>query len=369
MSPPRKPKVLIIDDSPESLHILVEALRDCCAPFVAKDGRRALELARRPPPPEAILLDVMMPESDGYEVFRQIRQIESCREIPVLFITALQDVEREQQALAMGAVDFLRKPIHPAVVRARLMTHVELARARFRLVEQNHRLEEAARMRDLVERILHHDLKGPLGVILGLPELMMTEDNLTPEQVEMLRLIRSGGNTMLEMINRSLDLYKMEEGVYAFEPVALDLRPVIERAAAEYLPLSRSKSCPILLSPQADAAPWRVPAEDLLCRSLFGNLLKNALESSPAGSPVTVALRRDGATVEVRLHNRGAVPLPIRERFFHKFATHGKPGGSGLGCYSAMLMARVQRAELTMQTSDEEGTSLIVRFPAWTDFP
>ncbi|MBF0426861.1 MAG: ATP-binding protein, partial [Magnetococcales bacterium] len=98
---------------------------------------------------------------------------------------------------------------------------------------------------------------------------------------------------------------------------------------------------------------------------LFGNLIKNALEASPEGGCVTITLAREGGWGVVGIHNQGCVPSPIREKFFEKFATHGKLGGSGLGCYSAMLMAKVQRADLAMATSEVAGTTLTARFPVW----
>ncbi|CAK0752458.1 hypothetical protein CCP4SC76_2320013 [Gammaproteobacteria bacterium] len=134
---PAKPKILVVDDSPDNLYVMIEALRNHCTVEVALGGRQALEMALRQPLPEAILLDVMMPDMDGFEVCRQFKNLEASRDIPVLFITILENVNEEQRALAMGAVDFIRKPINPAVLRARVLTHVELARARGLLVGQN----------------------------------------------------------------------------------------------------------------------------------------------------------------------------------------------------------------------------------------
>ncbi|MEO5379162.1 MAG: hybrid sensor histidine kinase/response regulator [Magnetococcus sp. DMHC-6] len=362
-----KPKVLIVDDSPESLHVLVDALRSSCSLVVAKDGQQALKMACMSPLPEVILLDVVMPGTDGYQVFRQLKERALCREIPVLFITALQDVEQEHLALSMGAVDFIRKPINPLVVKSRTMTHVELARARIRLQEQNQQLQETVKMRDLVERMMHHDLKGPLGAIIGIPEAIKEDANLTSEQKKLLDLLSKSGLSMLEMINRSLDIYKIEEGSYSFCPVAVDVLFILDRLVAENQPLIEGKGCPVEIHAPAGESPWLIAAEELLCRSLFSNLLKNALEATPMHTSVTLTLSRESEQVVVRIHNQGAVPLAIREKFFSKFATFGKLGGTGLGCYSAMLMARVQKAQLAMTTSEEEGTTLIVRFQAWKE--
>jgi CheY-like chemotaxis protein len=108
--------------------------------------------------------------------------------------------------------------------------------------------------------------------------------------------------------------------------------------------------------------------EELLCYSILANLLKNALEASPEGAQVRVSLRRqsdhNGEAVALDIHNDGEVPQEVRERFFQKYATHGKADGTGLGAYSARLMARVQRGSLQM-TSGAGGTTLSLRLPVW----
>jgi CheY-like chemotaxis protein len=111
-----------------------------------------------------------------------------------------------------------------------------------------------------------------------------------------------------------------------------------------------------------------VQGEELLCYSILANLVKNAVEAAPEGSTVSVSLRHASLRGEdgrqVVIHNLGAVPAPIRARFFEKYTTHGKDQGTGLGAYSAWLMARVQRGELEMETDDVAGTTLTLWLPA-----
>jgi signal transduction histidine kinase len=102
--------------------------------------------------------------------------------------------------------------------------------------------------------------------------------------------------------------------------------------------------------------------EGLLCYSMLSNLVKNALEASPEGGVVTIGLCT-GAQPEVTVHNMGAVPEAIRDRFFEKYATQGKSSGTGLGTYSAQLIARTLGGDIHMRTSEQEGTTVTVRFP------
>ena len=125
--PERKPRLLVVDDQPTNIQVLYRVFADDCQVFMATSGEQALHTAREEAP-DVILLDVMMPDMDGYEVCRQLKQDSATRDIPILFVTAHHEAQEEARGLACGAVDFITKPIHPAVLRARVHTHLTLQR-------------------------------------------------------------------------------------------------------------------------------------------------------------------------------------------------------------------------------------------------
>ena len=153
----RLPTVLIVDDSAENLAVLNGLLQPAFRVLAATSGQRALSVAAAAPPPDLILLDVMMPGLDGYQVFERLRADPATRDIPVIFITALDGKEAELRGLELGAVDYITKPIVPALVLARINTQLELKRARDWLKNQNAVLEaEVARRmaeNDLTQRV------------------------------------------------------------------------------------------------------------------------------------------------------------------------------------------------------------------------
>lgn len=122
-----RPKLLLVDDEPTNLQVLRQVLQDDYRLFFAKDGDKALELAARECP-DLILLDVMMPGMTGYEVCSRLKQSEATAAIPVIFVTALVDVDDEARGFEVGAVDYITKPISPPIVRARVRTHLSLVR-------------------------------------------------------------------------------------------------------------------------------------------------------------------------------------------------------------------------------------------------
>ena len=123
----RRPQLLVVDDEPANLQVLRHILQEDYRLLFAKDGTKALELAAREKP-ELILLDVMMPGMTGYEVCAQLKATPATSAIPVIFVTALADVEDEAQGFAVGAVDYITKPVSPAIVKARVRTHLSLVR-------------------------------------------------------------------------------------------------------------------------------------------------------------------------------------------------------------------------------------------------
>ncbi len=355
--------VLVVDDTPVNIQILVEVLKDECMTIVATNGERALRLAAKDPAPDIILLDIMMPGMDGYETCARLKADEKTRDIPVIFVTAKSEVEDELKGFELGAVDYITKPISPPVVKARVRTHLALKEAREDLARQNEELREAARLREDVENITRHDLKGPLNSIIGLPQIMLQEGSVTGEQAEHLKVIEESGYRMLRMINLSLDLFKMERGIYHFEPSPVDVQKMIGRIFSENRGLASSKNISLALTVQGEPpqgqAKFLVQGEELLCYSMFSNLIKNAIEASPEGKTVSVNLSSsNGGHVEI--HNMGTVPEKIRSTFFEKYATAGKKGGTGLGTYSARLIAEVQGGTIGMETSEDEGTTITV---------
>ncbi|WP_300454520.1 HD domain-containing phosphohydrolase [Accumulibacter sp.] len=147
--------ILIVDDTRENLAILNSLLSPAHRVRAVDSGRRALQAAVSPPRPDLILLDVIMPGMDGYEVIRHLQANPETADIPVIFITALERGEEEEHGLALGAMDYITKPIRPAIVNARVNTHLELKAARDRLLADNRSLsEEIDQIQDISIRAL-----------------------------------------------------------------------------------------------------------------------------------------------------------------------------------------------------------------------
>jgi putative two-component system response regulator len=143
----RQETVLVVDDTPDNITLMSSLLKDLYKVKIANNGEKALKIAASDSPPDLILLDIMMPEMDGYEVITRLKADESTREIPVIFLTAKVEVEDEKRGLELGAVDYITKPISPPIVLARVRNHLDLKHARDFLKDKNRHLEEEVRQR------------------------------------------------------------------------------------------------------------------------------------------------------------------------------------------------------------------------------
>ncbi|MEE9913917.1 MAG: response regulator [Deltaproteobacteria bacterium] len=124
----QKPTILVVDDTPDNLTLITSLLKDLYRVKIAVNGRKALQITFSGEPPDLILLDIMMPEMDGYEVCRQLKGQPETRDIPVIFLTAKTEIEDEVNGFELGAADYITKPISPPILLARVRTHLRLKR-------------------------------------------------------------------------------------------------------------------------------------------------------------------------------------------------------------------------------------------------
>lgn len=227
------------------------------------------------------------------------------------------------------------------------------------------------RMREQVHHILRHDLRSPLVSIVGLSKVLDKDGNLTERQRKATQMIRDLGTKMLKSMDRSRDLFQMEEGVYELDPRPVNLLEVLHRVRQEVEPVlaRREVNLDFIVQgrPVEDGGTYRLLGDEDLLETMLVNLLRNALEASPAGSGVWLSVdhvMRGGRPFHVMdIHNEGVIPEDIRDRFMQPYVTSGKKGGSGLGAHSALLVAQAHQGTIDYTTSEEEGTHVVVRLP------
>jgi len=212
-----------------------------------------------------------------------------------------------------------------------------------------------------VERIIRHDLKNPLNGLINLPQVLKLDKNLTKEQIEIVDLIYSSGIRMLRMIDSSLDLYKMETGSYKYTPRKVDLLAIMKEIDINNQKILLGKNVAMRISidgPAVSTGKLFVLSDENLLFTLLSNLIKNAIEASPRNEEVLIHLINFN-DLQLVIKNKGSVPFEMRSNFFEKYKTMGKKHGTGLGTYSAKLIADRLGYEIAMETSDEMNETLL----------
>ena len=252
----------------------------------------------------------------------------------------------------------------------------ELGESRRRLDAQNQELatqfevsKKALHARQEVERLAQHDLKSPLKSIAAAASLLRGGRTLSTSEEALLGSIERTAGRALAIVSMSLDLYRMEEGTFRFMADIVDLGEIGRRVIADISLHARTKN--VRLEFTGLRQTLRAVGNDVFITSVVENLVRNAVEAAPEHTAVRLVLY-DGVRVGLIIHNEGAVPEEIRGNFFEKYVTHGKRDGLGLGTYSARLIARAQGGELSMSSSDHNGTTLTLelnRDPGLTEKP
>ncbi|MBN2655600.1 MAG: PAS domain-containing sensor histidine kinase [Spirochaetales bacterium] len=224
---------------------------------------------------------------------------------------------------------------------------------------------EFERYKTDMERVIRHDLKTPLNSVIGFPAIMLADTNLSDEFREYLNIIRNSGLTMKQLIEASRYLYRIEEGTWEPDPEETDILALLRQIEADLSELRSKKKINVKIfidgkKAEKDDKIIRM-TEKILIQMILSNLIKNAIEASPENSDVTVRVDQS-PSLSISVHNRGVIPVEIRERFFEKYVTMNKKSGTGLGTYSARLMSHAIGAGLTFTSSDDEGTDLILSF-------
>ncbi|WP_144213749.1 ATP-binding response regulator [Shewanella donghaensis] len=356
-----KLSILVVDDVPENIHIITNTLKGDYLLRAATSGKQALDICFSNTPPDLVLLDIMMPEMDGLEVMRALNENVNSPLLKVIFLSALSENENIIKGLELGAVDYITKPISPAILKARVSTHANIIRAQQASNNQIDSMLESIRVRNDFERIMQHDLKNQL-LVINSTTSDIRKNLRSPETVSyMLNVLDSGTQLINQIIDNMVFIHRIEDGNYQFQPLKITLSEVIETVISANAITIKEKHLEINTDIVDSAV---VMAELALTHSIINNLVQNALQAAPNGSAVSIGVHRDKEWTMIDIHNAGVVPISIQETFFEKYSTFGKKGGSGMGTYAVKLMTEIQQGQVSFITSSADGTTLTVKLPS-----
>lgn len=368
----RSAKILVVDDN-EQNRALAEATLEAEGHQVilAASGEEALR-AFAQDPPDCVLLDVRMPGLDGFEVCARMRALPGGADTPIVFLTALRDVETFDRARLAGADDFLTKPVRPTELVVRVETALKVRRMGAELRDHyqviRSQRDDLLRLQLQKERLMAfviHDLKNPVGAMDLLAQSLQRDRSLPGDARDTAAQIRGEARNMMRLIHNLLDISKSEEGQLMPRRAEVDLRALVGEVREAFEVHARSNEVAL----EASAEAPRLVADPDLLRRVLENLTENAIRHAPQGSLVQISAERRGGAVEIRVQDQGAgIPPEMRERIFERYVQlENQSGvvsrsGRGLGLTFCKLAVEAHGGRIWVEDA-APGTIVCVRLP------
>ena len=355
-------RILVVDDQPANLRVVGTLLqRHGYEVLPAASGAQALQFAEGQAP-DLMLLDMMMPGMDGFELLQQLRRDAALGAVPVIFLTAVQDRELLLRAFDAGAVDYVTKPFIPEELLARVNTHVSLKLTR-------DRFERVARERQELVNLVAHDLKNPLSSVLFASDVLM-HDACKPERVpRYLQMIHDSAHDAIGYIRRYLEgqerIAAAESGEAQSHPA--DLRETLDWLSQRYELQLESRG--MHLRSVVPEACGTVAIDRRVLRQVSENLITNAMKYAADGGELTLEVRPGNGTYwQLRVLDRGkGVPAEKRNDLFKPFMRlNGREDGmsSGLGLSLARQIIVNAGGELWYEDREGGGACFVIELPA-----
>ncbi|MBF0228685.1 MAG: hybrid sensor histidine kinase/response regulator [Desulfamplus sp.] len=363
-------RILIVDDNPTNLKVLFEYLsgEKGYKIFIAKNGREALERTANAKP-DIILLDIMMPEIDGYETCRRLKEQKETEDIPIIFLTAFADTDSKIKAFNRGAVDFIVKPFNQDEVLARINTHLTISRQKKELEKTNNELAKANASKDKLFSIVAHDMRNKLFGLTGSIEMVESffNDLTDDEKRDRIRAMSTSAQQMYKLFENLFTWARMQTD--SIEVVTENINVgVIASEIIEFFKVDAEAKGISLLSDVK--AGCDVMYDKNMLSFIIRNLIHNAIKYCDSGNSITISCKEENGYHRISVKDTGiGMKKEVCDSIFKVGVRSSKPGtrkegGSGLGLMVAKDFAELNHGSLTIESEENVGTEVILSLPA-----
>lgn len=370
--------ILIVDDSEENVWLLSHVLkREGYNILDASNGEEALEIVAVTKP-DILLLDIVMPDMDGFEVCEKLKAKESTQDIPIIFLSALSETDSKVKGFKVGGVDYITKPFQREEVLARIDLHVRLKQLQNKLEEKIDELQEREqrlnvlnKRKDELMRILSHDIRNPVTGIIGVAQLLSQSSDSIPadEQQNMYNSIEESGRKIQQLVVDLLNKDKAKQNISDLSTEKVNLKYLIKDVIELHQPsaLIKNISFNFNISQSVEMKLDRQKMDQVL-----GNLVSNALKFTPEGGTISINLHERTAEDEVDiLVSDTGVGIPQKE-IEKLLGTNGKKTvrsgtrgekGSGIGLDIIKQFTELHGGKVLIESNEGDGTTFIIRLP------
>jgi signal transduction histidine kinase len=362
-TPEPQSNILVVDDAPDNLQLLTRMLKGKGYKVrPAPSGELALRGARATPP-DLILLDISMPKMDGFEVCARLKADERLRDIPVLFISALNEPSDKVRAFQAGGVDYVPKPFNLEEVEARVRTHLELRRQKRELMASLTRMHELEKLRDNLTHMIAHDMKTPLAVIQMTLELVEPSLRAQAGFGPLMNNAKGSAATLIEMIAQMLDISRMDSGVLKPKRTTGDVTKMAGQVVEAQRMLAGKRRLTF-------AAGGEIIADfdaDLL-RRVVGNLVGNSIKFTADDGEIRVSASAGDGLVRIEVADNGPGIAPEHhDKIFTKFGQvegRAASAGYGLGLTFARMAVEAHGGKIGVSSAAGRGSTFWLTVPA-----
>lgn len=361
-------KILIVDDVPSNVLLLKillsnEKFQVC----TASCGKQCIEKAKSEHP-HLILLDVMMPDISGFDTAVILKKDDETKDIPIIFLTALNNPSDLVHGFQVGANDFLTKPFNKEELVMRVMHQVSLVAAKKIIMEQNNALRNTIENRDKMYSVIAHDLRSPMAsirMVLNLVVNTVTKDMIGPEIWDLLDKANKEVAETHDLLDNLLKWTKSMTGRLNVVYQDFDLNEVIPGVVDIFKMIAETKN--IELKYMGSGEPLKVHADNDMLKTVIRNFMSNAIKFSPENSSIEVSSTKEGdfARVSVRDHGVGIAADRLGNVFSDGSTTNGTIGeeGSGLGLQLCANFAHKIGGDVSVESTEGEGSTFSVTIP------
>jgi two-component system, sensor histidine kinase and response regulator len=367
-APPTLGTILVVDDNVHNRLIAEAQLVAAGYNVVKADSGAAAVTMFGQRPFELVLLDILMPAMDGFETCRRLRELPNGN-VPIVFLTALNDLVTHEQALEVGADDFLGKPINRTELLIRVRSLIRIKRLQDELRKERDTLIQVQRQKEELSALLVHDLKNPLASILANGDYVSEAPSLEEPLREAMRDILTSATTMHRMVVNLLDINRSEEGLLILNREAIGPATLIDELHAQGRRRLANRSQRLVV---ACTGTRRINGDRALLLRVLENLLDNCMKYTPSGGTIWIDAADSGNDgVELRVRDEGkGIPAEYRARIFEKFVqierdarTHARTS-HGLGLVFCRLATEAHGGKIWVEENQPRGSSFCLRLPA-----
>ena len=361
-------KILIVDDVVSNVLLLKLLLANqkfqVCT---ANNGTTCIEMAKKEHP-DLILLDVMMPDINGFDTAVVLKKDDETKEIPIIFLTALNTPQDLVHGFQVGASDFLTKPFNKEELVMRVTQQISLVAAKRIIEKQNQELRATLNNRDKMYSVIAHDLRSPMAsirMVLNLVVASASPETVGPELYMLLDQANRESEEVHDLLDNLLKWTKSQTGRLTVVKQELDLNDIIPGVVEIFEAIAATKH--IKLDLQLVGGSMKVEADNDMLKTVVRNFLSNAIKFSPENSSIEIIMATEGdfAKVSVRDHGVGIAADRLGSIFHKGETTYGTGGeeGSGLGLQLCQDFARKNGGDCTVESVEGEGSTFSVLIP------